>query len=236
MITSNEIANKHFGKSMSGYRPEEVDSFLSEVVAELNRRDSEKKELERKLEILADKLEEYRRDEDSLRNALLGAQKLGDSVIRESKTKAEIIMRDATIKSERMVRNAEDQIEASKQSLFQMQKEVASFKNRLLALYKEHLELVTALPDENHTKKAEEQQAAAAPAEEDKTPVEENNVLTSDAAQAEMPKAATPLDEETENEFEVPLAEELESPEEEEKSSRFGPLKFGQGFSLKHDK
>lgn len=234
MITSNEIANKRFGKSMSGYRPEEVDSFLSEIVLELNRRDAEKKELERKLEILADKLEEYRRDEDSLRNALLGAQKLGDSVIRESKTKAEIIMRDATIKSERMVKNAEDQIEASKQSLFQMQKEVANFKNRLLALYKEHLELVTALPDDNQNKKAEE----PAPAEAQADSALENDVLTPEAdGGVEIPTAQSEEPEEMEAGFEVPLAEELEEPaEEDDKSSRFGPLKFGQGFSLKHDK
>ena len=36
----------------------------------------EKRDMEKKLAVLADKLEEYRADEDSLRTALLGAQKL----------------------------------------------------------------------------------------------------------------------------------------------------------------
>lgn len=96
--------------------------------------------------MLADKLTEYREDEESLRTALLGAQKLGDSVIRESKTKAEIIMRDATIKAEAMVNNAKRQIEREQEGLTRIQKEVASFKNRLLDLYKQHLELISALP------------------------------------------------------------------------------------------
>ena len=82
MLTPNDIANKKFDKAMGGYRIDDVEAFLSQVSDTVIALYEDKKNLEEKIEILAEKLEEYRADEDSLRNALLGAQKLGDSVIR----------------------------------------------------------------------------------------------------------------------------------------------------------
>ena len=94
--------------------------------------------MEEKIEILAEKLEEYRADEDSLRNALLGCSEVGDSVIRESKAKAEVILRDASAKAERMVDNAQLKSRREKMTLVRMQSEVSNFKARLLATYKTH--------------------------------------------------------------------------------------------------
>lgn len=149
MLSPKDIAEKTFDKTFGfGYRMDDVDAFLEQTSISMNELVEINADLERKLEVLADKLTEYREDEESLRTALLGAQKLGDSVIRESKTKAEIVMRDATIKAEAMINNAKRQIDREHESLNRLQREVASFKNRLLALYKQHLELVSALPGE----------------------------------------------------------------------------------------
>ena len=62
--------------------------------------------------MLADKLEEYRSSEDSLRTVLLGAQKLGDNIIRESKAKAEVMMQEATSKSESLLQEASSRSES----------------------------------------------------------------------------------------------------------------------------
>ena len=43
----------------------------------------------KKISLLADKVEEYRRDEDTIRSALLVAQRTADQVVREAKEKAE---------------------------------------------------------------------------------------------------------------------------------------------------
>ena len=88
-MTPNEILNRQFGKVMGGYRVEDVSAFAAEVAAFVEDLLEEKDVLEQKMLVLADKLEEYREDEDSLRAALIGAQKLGDSVVRESRKKAD---------------------------------------------------------------------------------------------------------------------------------------------------
>ena len=150
MPNPKEIASKKFEKALGfGYRMDDVEEYLGLVAREMEDLMEEKEDLEKKLEVLADKLNEYREDEESLRTAILSAQKLGDSLIRESKNKADIIMRDATIKADTLVGNARRQIERENETLIRIQKEVALFKNRLIELYKQHIELITSLPGDD---------------------------------------------------------------------------------------
>ncbi len=83
---------------------------------------SEKAELTKKLEILADKLVEYRNDEDSIRTALLSAQRLGDTVVREANHKAGLIMDDANIKAQKIVENARRSIVKEEEELRRIEK------------------------------------------------------------------------------------------------------------------
>lgn len=63
----------------------------------------------------------------------------------------------------RLVETAQRKIEREQVALSRIQKEVADFKNRLLVLYKQHLELISSLP-------ADEEEAKAAPAPEEEAP------------------------------------------------------------------
>ena len=58
-MNAKEISAKRFDKSAFGYKADEVDSFLNEIAAEVNELTSQNTELQKKLEILATKLEEY---------------------------------------------------------------------------------------------------------------------------------------------------------------------------------
>lgn len=147
MLTPDMISSKRFDKQMGGYKQDEVESFLRQVADQVAELTAQKEEADKKVAMLAEKIEQYKEDEDSLRSALIGAQKLGDSVIRESKAKAEYILRDAKVKSDRMMENMQKNIEREQVALVKMQKEVTKFKNRLLTLYRQHLEMIGALPD-----------------------------------------------------------------------------------------
>lgn len=168
MITSKEIRDAEFSKIMRGYNPDEVDALLERIADQVDVMTVEKNELEQKMMFLAGKLEEYRGDEDKIRNALLGAQKMGDSVLQEAKQKAEILMRDANIKAEKIVESAHSRVEREELSLAKLRAEVAKFKTEILSLYKEHLDLISALPEPEMP-----QQDIAAPAEQAPQPVEE---------------------------------------------------------------
>ncbi len=161
MLTLNDIINASFRKSgFSGYRTEDVDKFIDDVresYDSLIKKNIEQKEeheklkaennqLLEKLKILAGKVEDYRSEEDEIKNALVSAQKLGDASIRESRHKAEIIIKDANLKAERIIAAANSDVAEQKKELENLQKTVSDFRSKLLASYKEHLTLIDALP------------------------------------------------------------------------------------------
>ena len=148
MLTPNDISNKKFEKSAFGHKPEDVDTFLESVVSSYAKLYEEKEAVEEKLEVLAEKLEEYRSNEDSLRTVLLGAQKLGDNIIRDSKAKAEVILADAEGQVKQVFSDSETKIAKERETLSMLQKETSEFKKRLLAMYKQHLELISLMPEE----------------------------------------------------------------------------------------
>lgn len=73
---------------MFGYKTEEVEDYLREVAQYVDSVNKEKAVLEKKIQILADRINEYRKDEESMKEALLGAQRLGNHRDFRSKRKS----------------------------------------------------------------------------------------------------------------------------------------------------
>ncbi|MBE6907216.1 MAG: DivIVA domain-containing protein [Ruminococcaceae bacterium] len=244
MLNPNDIAGKKFDKSMGrGYKADEVDSYLVQLSNEVGALLAEKSELEQKLIVLAEKLEEYKQDEESLRSALVGAQKLGDSVVRDAKAKASSIIDEANIKANRIVENSKQAVESQKNSFLRMQREVATFKSKLQLLYKQHLELISSIPVDENAVTAAASSAAAQKAE----PEPESDYV--DPADVPLPQgddfgeempAMEPLEytedsglSYTEEQEPEPVHSPAADPGHRE--SRFGPLKFGKEYDIKRD-
>lgn len=121
-MNAKDILNKRFAKATitsGGYKTDDVDEFLKEVSDEFAELQKQNTELERKLEVLADKIREYREDEDALKDALLVAQRQGNAIVADSKASAEKLTKetkeavekqlsDAKLKSERLVNDADE--------------------------------------------------------------------------------------------------------------------------------
>lgn len=119
-MNAKDIITRRFEKAkFNGYKTEDVDDFLKEISGEYAQLQKEKSEFERKLEVLADKIREYRDDEDALKDALLLAQKQGNAIVAESKAAAEKLQKEtadaiakqiseAKAKSEKMIADADD--------------------------------------------------------------------------------------------------------------------------------
>ncbi|MBQ3886002.1 MAG: DivIVA domain-containing protein [Ruminococcus sp.] len=158
MITSKDVRNKRFEKAAFGYKQEEIDEFFQQLEAELDEMERERAEANNKIQVLADKVREYMRDEDALKDALLGAQKQGHQVISEANEKADQIIAEAQAKAdaledeavrqhaEAMERNRQE-IAKEKEALIEAQQQVADFKKSLFDMYKSHLELISSMPE-----------------------------------------------------------------------------------------
>ena len=145
MLSSEEIRSVTFEKAMRGYRTEDVDAFLEQVAAGVDQLVAEKADVEKKLYILAQKVEEYRAEEDTLKSALINAQRLGENVIHEAKAKADSVVREATGKAQRILDAAADREREEKDKLRQLEAEIASFKGSILSLYQQHIESLSEL-------------------------------------------------------------------------------------------
>jgi len=109
-MDSNSIMDKSFTEAMRGYKKEEVEEYLADVAREMSQLRKENEDLEKKLQVCADKIREYREDEDALKDALLGAQKTGNAIIAESKEKAANIVQEAEDKRDEMMNNADQYV------------------------------------------------------------------------------------------------------------------------------
>ena len=227
-MTTQDIRDQKFDKAAFGYKPEEVEQFLEQICAYIEGLEGEKKVMEKKMAVLADKIEEYRKDEDSMKEALIGAQRLGQNVVAEAKQKAEelltqskaqaeAILTEAKNKANQTVNNVKVQVEQEEKNLIRMQKEVSNCKSKLLTIYKSHLDLITSLPEVEDNKKP-------APAEK-----EPEKPAAEEKAQEEK-KEAAPKKEEPAN---SPVKDPIEAHKGDKDNtfeSKFGELKFGKNF------
>jgi len=170
MLTVNDIINISFNKSnFGGYKTEDVDVFIDEVkesyellikknIEQKEANESlaeENKKLLKKISLLAKRVEEYRQEENEIKNALISAQKLSEAAIREARHKAEIVIKDATIKADEKVTSVDDEVEAKKEELEKMRQIVSDFRKMLLDKYKEHLTLINNIPNRKKPSKIE---------------------------------------------------------------------------------
>ena len=96
MLTPAKIKNHHFEASgRNAYRADSVDAFFEEVAASYEQMFRENGEMYKKISLLAERLEEYRNDEDNIRNALLTAQRMSEQIQREAREKADTMVADA---------------------------------------------------------------------------------------------------------------------------------------------
>ncbi len=119
MLTPDQLKEHSFTLMENGcYSAEEVNRYFGEVIASYNQMYRENGELIRKISILANKVQDYRRDEDNIRNALLNAQRSSERILADAKKQADEIiaganrqMRDIVDGREGIVTHAKEEAE-----------------------------------------------------------------------------------------------------------------------------
>ncbi len=119
MLNPDKIRDIEFEQSViGGYRRDEVDKFIDEVEEHYRKLFNENKEMREKLEACLAKIENYRKDEEFLKTAIINAQRLNETTLREielrekeaettSKEKAAKIIEEAENRAKELVHNAE---------------------------------------------------------------------------------------------------------------------------------
>ncbi|MGN1131931.1 MAG: DivIVA domain-containing protein, partial [Ruminococcus sp.] len=150
MLTIDEIKDVKFrtNRGQSFYKAEDVDAFIDEVIETLEMKNNEKAELVHKMDILATRIEQYRSDEETVRNALLSAQKVADSTLKEANEQSEVSLNNAKDKADKMIADAQKEVAKEKEALVALQKLANEMRSELFMKVKNCIDIVDALPSE----------------------------------------------------------------------------------------
>ena len=210
MLTPRDIHEIGFAKAVfGGYDMEAVDDFLEIVADDYAKLYKDNAVLKSKIKVLVDKIEEYRQTEDSMRMALLTAQKTSEDLLKRAKHESTTIVAGAEAQADARLSETERMLAFENSRLLEAQRETYEFIQRtkkLIEIYNAFLEKIenTSLgqspkaapaqtaPSLNRTEKAPADEDVTVYAPEKKEPaVPENNALeTAPAAPEDASDAA----------------------------------------------
>lgn len=148
MISIDEIKNVSFRRAnFGGYRPEDVDKFIDDVQFSYNGLLDEKLKLLTEIKELRKKIDDYHDEEESIRKAIISAQRFADDSICSANIESKKIVQDASNEAASIVSKAKDKAQKELEQAQNLRNQVIKFKNDIISAYKEHLTLITNLPE-----------------------------------------------------------------------------------------
>jgi len=216
MLTIDEIKDISFRRGR-GYKGEDVDAFIDEVIVTFQQMKKEKSDRVRKMFILATRVEQYRADEETVRNALLSSQRVADTAIREANVKAAEIVAEAEAKAQKILLDANTVTAMQKDVYLKLKSDAANLKNELEAIYSKHMKAISDLPTDASVIKAKIELDKKYPTEEI--------------------KEVAPAEEKADDNAPVsePVVEEVQVEETVHTESKFDNLKFGDNYDVEAD-
>ena len=113
MFTPQQLDEISFARArFNGYDIDSVDEVLVPLIEDYTTLYKENALLKSKMRVLVEKLEEYRNGEASMRDAMAGAQKSADQMIRETEAKCAQMLADANLAAAENAKNAVNLIAA----------------------------------------------------------------------------------------------------------------------------
>jgi cell division initiation protein len=141
-MTAMEIEGQDFPHKIRGFDPEEVRLYLRSVAAEIERLNLDNGTLREEIGRLKEQVAEHGDRERSLRETLVTAQEMASGLKEKSRTESDLMIKEARIKSERMIERAQDQLTRIEAEISRAKLERDLFENRLRSTIEEHESLL----------------------------------------------------------------------------------------------
>lgn len=235
MLTPQEVSGRAFSKAaFGGYNMAMVDEFLDELTDDYTSLYKENAALKAKLKVLVDKVEEYRATEDSMRAALLTAQRMANTMVEEAEEKKKAVLAGAEDEARAKIGALQSDVELEQRRLNAAKAATAEFLQKTRELAQAQLALIERAPD-----LTPEEIAGGEKTEADVNAIEENILASfrpaAEEAAPEKAQETVPAEEQSAPKAEEPKAEPLEpddSPFVETASHaiRLDDLKFGRNY------
>ena len=139
MLTPHDLEVKEFGRAVRGYKTEDVDNFLDEIILDFQQLLDENKKLRESVAELDADLRQYKKSESSMLNTLESAKKLMGDISLSAEKRAEVIINNANANAEAIQREAKESISKLTEEGERLAVRVKKFKDRYKELLKDEL-------------------------------------------------------------------------------------------------
>lgn len=161
-LTPIDIRKQEFKKTLRGYDPVEVDTFMEMLAGEFETLVREHKQYKESVTELETQLRDYRQIEKALQQTLLQAQEATGRAYESARREADLIVRDAELKAAAHLERAAADRGRLEHEIRQLQARREDLVGKLRMLLATEMDLLNSLSSAGHD--------APAPPEEDPRP------------------------------------------------------------------
>lgn len=154
ILTSLDVVNQSFKKSLRGYDVVEVDEFLDAIAETLQYYAQETKDLRNALSEKEASLNEYEKMKNVLQEALILAQKSADERVRSAKEQAKKIIADAEKKAEITCAEAAGEAGRLREGVYQIKNIRTLYEQEVRELVAKYEEIIDNIDSDSNMKEA----------------------------------------------------------------------------------
>ena len=141
-ITPMDIEQQEFSRSFRGYNEEEVDDFLDKIVKDYEELINETVRLNEEIERMQEKLKEFSEIEETLRSALLNAQKSAEEMRGRVESEAKIIIEKAEMDAKRLKQQVLQREDLVKSEIDNLRRYKFTFKEKFKSMLNLYLKMI----------------------------------------------------------------------------------------------
>ena len=141
-ITPMDIEQQEFTRSFRGYNEEEVDDFLDKIVKDYEELINENLRLNEEIEKMQEKLKEFSEIEETLRSALLNAQKSAEEMKGRVESEAKIIIEKAEMEAKSLKQQVFQREDLVKNEIDNLRRYKFIFKEKFKSMLNLYLKMV----------------------------------------------------------------------------------------------
>jgi cell division initiation protein len=142
-ITPIEIREHKFKKGVLGYDKNEVNTMVGIIAEAMEESAKYSNGLEEKLKGLTTKLSEHEEREKVLRETITTAQKMVEDLKGNARKEAELIISEAKIQADDIVRKAHERVVKLQDEVYQLKKQRMEMQTSIKAILEHHTNLLS---------------------------------------------------------------------------------------------
>ena len=150
-ITSLVVKQKEFAMRFRGFDVHEVDDFLEKISDELEKLNQTIENLQEKNHQINLENQGYKEKEHSIKDALLESQKVIDQMKENAKKSAEIVLAQANIEAEKILRHANSRLIQLHGDINELKRQRLQLEMQITHIIEAHSKLLEETKTENKT-------------------------------------------------------------------------------------